>query len=186
MDLPDAQFAVRVRTIQIIAAALLFGVLMLAAVSIAVVQTSGPMGHRDADALPIVSLVALVMLATNLPLSLILPNVLMRNAVQRVAAGSWSVPPGVDPGVLATDEARLLAARQTVMIVGTALLEAVGLAAGIAYLVEGQAFAMIAVVVPVLVMIAQFPTREGMRTWLERHLALVAELRQLGGPFDVR
>ncbi len=184
MNLSEDQFAARVRTLQIIVAALVCGVVTLAVVALIIVNERGPAGRpQGPDGWPLISIMALVMLGVNVPLSVVLPGVLLRSAVQSIAAGKGNVATGPASELLTTDDGRLLAARQTTQIVASALLEAAGLFAGIAYLLEGQAFALGALAAVVLLMLWQFPTREGMRLWLERHLGIVAELRQLGGPF---
>jgi hypothetical protein len=183
MNFPEDQFARRVLTMQIIAAALVAAVVILGSVSLVMVNNNGPLGPAPAPgALPIISVVALAMLATCVPLSLIVPNTILRGAVQRIAAGTWKAPEGVDAAQFASDEAKLLAARQTTMIVGNALLEGAGTIACVAYMLEGQTFALTTAAVVVLFMVFQFPTQGRIREWLERHVALVTELRQLGGP----
>jgi hypothetical protein len=188
MSLPDGQFALRVRTMQIFAATLCGGVAIFAAIALYLVDQDGPLGQVPAPGdLPILSVAALVMLGICVPLGLFLPNMILRGTLQRIAAGTWTPPPvSVDaaagPSRYASDEARLLQARQTLMIIACALLESAGMLAAMAYLLEGQSFALTTTAVALALMLFQFPTQGRVRDWLERHVAIVAELRQLGGP----
>jgi hypothetical protein len=178
MNLPEDQFSRRVWTMQIIAATLIGGVVILAAVALYLVDTNGPMAPVPApDTWPILSVVALVMLATCVPLSIFIPNMVLRGMVQRIAAAK-SIGGG-QPGPFASDENSLLGVRQMTMIISFALLEGAGTMAGIAYMLEAQSFALTTVVVTVLFMLFQFPTQRRIREWLERHVVLVHELRQL-------
>jgi hypothetical protein len=97
--------------------------------------------------------------------------------VRQIVARTWTPPEGADPAQFAGDDAQLMAVRQTTMIVANALLEGAGMMACMAYLLEGQPFTLTIVAVLVVFMLFQFPTRERVRAWLERHLALVAESR---------
>jgi hypothetical protein len=190
MNCADELFARRVRTMQIMAAALIGGVVIFAAIVLYLVDQDGPRGQVPAAGdLPILSVAALVMLGISVPLSLFVPNIILRSALQRIAAGAPTPPAArtcveTDPTQHASDESRLLQARQTTTIVACALLEAAGMMAALAYLVEGQSFALTTTAVAVAFMLFQFPTQRRVRDWLERHLALVAELRQLGGPIN--
>jgi hypothetical protein len=170
----------RLRVMQIIAGALLASVAVFGVVSIVLVKEHGPFGGTDAeDALPILSIVAWVMLAGSCMFGMMWWNRPMLAVVERIAARP-------DPRLMqqphVTDDTELLAVRQVSMIVSLALLEAAGNMACIAYLIEGQSHVLVAVGVTVLLMLWQFPTRERVRAWLERHLAIIQELRDLGGP----
>jgi hypothetical protein len=183
MHLLDEIFAVRVRTMQIISAALIAGVVTLTGIMIIMVkQNDGPLAPPNADLPPLVSIIAVVSLAAGIGVRVILPNAILRGAMQRIA-GPSATPPSRDQ--CAGYEGSLLAVRQTTLIMANALLEGPALFCAIAYMLEGQAFTLAGVAVALVLMLWQFPTREGVRAWLERHLDLVLELRQLGGTFDV-
>jgi hypothetical protein len=177
MNLPEPQLATRVRVMQIIALALLFGVLTLCGVSLAVVQVNGPLAPPPEGAPRVITMVAMALFAIDVPLSFFVPAALLRGAIQRIAA---TTPHGTDAEQSARDEAALLGMRQVTLIIGNALLEAVAMLGSIAYLLEGQGFVLLAVVIPVLLMLWRFPTVEGTRYWLERYAGLMAELRALG------
>lgn len=182
MILPEVQFTRRVRTMQIIAAVLTGAVLTLAAVALYLVDTNGPMAPAPAPGTwPILSVTALVLLATCVPLSIVISNLMLRGMVQRIAAAKRTATGNRYPDPAASDEVSLLVVRQMTMIISFALLEGAGTMAGIAYLLEAQSFALTTIVVTVLFMLFQFPTQGRTREWLERHVVLVEELRQLGG-----
>jgi hypothetical protein len=187
MNIAEDLFALRVRTMQVVAGALIGGVAIFAAIAWYLVDQNGPLGQVPAPGeLPTLSVVVLALLGICVPLSLFLPNMILRGTLQRVAAGTWTPPPaniytGADPTLYASDEVRLLLARQTLMIVACVLLESVGMLATIAYVLEGQSFALTIAAVALALMLFQFPTQGRVRDWLERHLVIVVELRQLGG-----
>jgi hypothetical protein len=183
MNLSGDQLTRRVRTTQLVCATLLCSVLVVCGICVVIVENNGPLALAAA---PAISTVALVLLAFTFPLGLIVPNVMLRAAVQRIAAGTWTGPKGVDPRAYASDDARLLASRQRALVVSMALMEGSGTMGAMAYMLEGEWLALAAVGVSVVLMLWQFPTRASIRDWLERHLGLVTELRQLGEQFDVR
>src|ERR1022692_4910783 len=79
----------------------------------------------------------------------ILPDVVVKNQVQKIAAGTWT-PPGKDPktgdeiqaGVYANDASKLLSVNQTRAIIAAVLLEGAAFLGCIAYLIERQSVAL--------------------------------------------
>jgi hypothetical protein len=179
MSNPDHEFAVRLRVMQIIAAALLCGLLTMSIIAIVLVsQNGGPLGDGNPD-LPLVTIVIAIMFVSCLIARFVIVGPIVRSTVQRLAATQHSGDTAVG-----SDESALLVARHVTLIMSCALLEGAGLAAAIAYMVEGQGFALVLVLGAVIGLVAVFPTRAGTRNWLDRHLGLVAELRQLGASLD--
>ena len=111
------------------------------------------------------------------PLTVVLPAALTRAAVRQIATGSWQ-PPAARPGSFATDIGKLLAVRLNTLIVAMALLEGAAFFACIAYLLEGQAVALVAVGVALALMLVRFPTEARVRAWLEQQAERLAQLRQ--------
>lgn len=171
----------RLRTMQIIAGSMLVAVMALLAVSLylVLVQNNGQGLAAPAD-VPFISLMAVLVLAVDAPLALVFPGVQLSKALRQVAAGTWPLPPGADPLAFHTDIAKLLALRQTTMIVTLALLQGAGFLGGIAYLLEAQPVALAVAGVAFVFMLAGFPTEARVRAWLERQVELLAELRQQG------
>ena len=171
----------RLRVMQIIATALLLGVVIFLAIVLflVLVQNNGA-GMAPAGNVPMLSIVAVVLLIVQAPLALLFPAFLTRNALRQIASGAWRSPAGTDSANFGTDASKLLAARQTMMIIGLALLEGAALFGCIAYLLEAQPYTLAVVLVALLLMLVNFPTAERVRTWLERQIDQLAELRQRG------
>jgi hypothetical protein len=180
MNLPEDQFTRRVWTMQIIAATLIGGVVILAAIALFLVDADGPMAPPAAPGdWPIVSIVSLAVLAICAPLSIFISHMVLLGMVQRIAATGPTATGAGEPDPLARDEVTLLGVRQMTMIMSFAWLEGAGTMAGIAYMLEAQSFALTTAMVAVAFMLFQFPTQGRIRVWLERHVLLVHELRQL-------
>jgi hypothetical protein len=171
----------RLRIMQLIAGSLLAGVLALLAVVLYVVlvRNEGKGANPPPDRPP-VSLVAVLAVAVTAPLALVLPGIRTRAAVREIAAGTWRAPAD-SLRTFAGDADKLLHVRQTTMIIALALLEGAAFLGCIAYLNEAQPFALAAVAVPLLLMLATFPTEGRMRDWLQLQTGRIAEARQLGG-----
>jgi hypothetical protein len=177
----DGDLRGRIRVMQIIAAAMLVGVLFfLGFVLFQVhVQNRGP-NQTPPGQLPWISLLAVAMLAIQAPLALALPTIQARTAVRQIGAGTWRPQPGRDPSAYASDAGKLMAVRQTSMIIALALLEGVAFLGCIAYLLEAQPLALAVVAVCVVLMLLNFPTRGRVEAWLERQTAALEEMRLRG------
>src|ERR1051325_1414509 len=121
-DTDDILPAGRMPTMQIIAGALIMGVVSFLGVALFLVhqqrQGQGMVPPRD---LAILSLMAVVMAVTNIPLSFIVPSLVARAAVARIGADSGTTPVGSPPKAAASVAATLLGVWQTSMIIGMAL-----------------------------------------------------------------
>jgi hypothetical protein len=167
----DPLFPKRVLTIQIIAGSMLTGVLLAVGLMVFLVygQNNGHGMAPPAD-LPLISLIAVGMAVITFPLGLILPRIISRRAMQQIAVGTWTPPPNVDPASFSSDAAKLVAIRQSSMIIGLALLEGTGIFGAIAFLLEGQPFVLVVPSVAIVLMIVQFPTEGKMRAWVSEQL----------------
>lgn len=177
-DLLSAQ---RLRVMQIIAAALLVGVLIFLGVVLFLVQIQ----NNGAGAAPpgnmlLLSLLAVAFFAIQAPLSFIIPRFQTQTALRQIASGAWKSPPGASTTDFGTDASRLLAVRQTSMIVGLALLEGVAFFACIAYLLEAQPWVLIIILACVGLMLVSFPTEGRVRSWLSWQVDRLDELRRRG------
>jgi hypothetical protein len=173
----EALTPVRMRTMQIIAGALLTGVLLFIPIALVHVQLQQKAPVRD---LPVLSVVAVVMLASCAPLAFLLPAIRTRSALQRIAAGTWQTPPDLDPEQYANVPVRLLFIRQLNLLIGLALLEGAAFMGCIAYMLEAHPISAGVVGVAVGLMVLQFPTRGRVRVWLERQMDQLAQLRRRG------
>jgi hypothetical protein len=169
----------RLRIMQIIAGMLLMGVVVFLAIVLFIVfvQHNGQ-GTAPAKALPVVSLVAGAMFAVCAPLAFIVPGIMTGSALRQIVSGTWPIPPGGNPSEFATAGRKLLAVRQTTMLVGLALLNGTAFLGCIAYLLEAQALALGVVAVTVVLMLCKFPTEGRVRAWLDRQGEALAALRQ--------
>jgi hypothetical protein len=165
---PDDIPAAQLRTMQIIAGAMIWGVLTALAIFLFLALAQQ---HKSilvqAEDLHVVSLVAILLLLSNAPLALVLPGILTRNSLRQIASGAQPLD-------------QLLPLRQTTMIVSFALLEGAAMLGCIAFFLETHAATLVVVGLAVLLMLAQFPTRQRVRTWLARQLATLEELRISG------
>src|SRR6516165_8837437 len=167
-ELDDSAVAQRVRVMQVVAAALLMGVVALLGIAFYRVY-----GRPDEEAAPVpetpvLTIVAFVLLAACAGPSLLLPRLQTRKALQQIAAGTWQPPAKSDPKAFEGDTAKLLAIRQTVMIVSFALLEGPAFLACIAFLIEARPYVFAVVALAVAGMLRRFPTEGGVRAWLSQ------------------
>src|SRR5436190_20498579 len=104
----------RLRVMQIIAAGLLLGVLMFLVVALymVLIRNQGQ-GLAPPPGVPIITLLAGVMLVSNVPLSVIIPRTMTQNALKQMAAGTWKAPAGALPQDGTGDAVKLLLVRQT-------------------------------------------------------------------------
>ncbi|CAN5117000.1 hypothetical protein BH10PLA2_BH10PLA2_26390 [soil metagenome] len=183
------------RILQIITSALLLGVIVFTTVVVVLVANRNngaagaaagnpPLaGGAPADKTPIISFVAILMFATQVPLSFVVPGMQTREGLKKIAAETWSTPRGSNPAEFKTDAPKLLALRQTTLITSLAILEGAGFFAGVAYLLEMRPFVLAVVAVIVLQMLMNFPTEYRVRTWLETQadrLTLLRQQREVG------
>jgi len=167
----DTLLRQRLRVMQLIAAALILGVLFF--LGIVLFQRGA---EPPAGGVGIISLVAVLLLATNAPLAQVLPAILTRSALRRIASGTWQAPPGAAGGH-DSDAAKLLTVQQTAMLIGLALLEGVAFLGCVAYLLEGEAVALAVVGVALFLMVLNFPTEGRLRAWLQAQEDRLAALR---------
>jgi hypothetical protein len=169
------------RVMQIIAGALLLGVVIFLSIALVIVskRTNGPSIAPAAD-LPIISVVAAVLLAVQAPLAFIVPSLQTRTALRQIASGTWQLPPGANAAAFGTDNTKLLAVRQNTLLVSLALLEGVAFLGCIAYLLEAHLLVLGVALVAVLLMLVNFPTEARVRGWLERQTDQLVVLRQQG------
>jgi hypothetical protein len=168
----------RLRVMQIIVVALLLGVATITGIALyIVIVVTGGRGQAPPQDLPIITLVAGLMLATNVPLAFALPSMQLRSALRRMAARTRQADGGAGMGSGA-DVEELLAVRQVTLIVSLALLESVAFMAAIAYMMEAQEAALGIVGTIIVLMLAKFPTRDRLRMWLDRQLQRLNDLRQ--------
>jgi hypothetical protein len=171
----------RLRVMQIVAGILLLGVLVFLSVVLFIVHVrNNGAGIGPPRDLPLLSLLAVLFFAVQAPLAFVVPGLQTRSSLRQIASGNWRLPPGASETAFSTDASKLLAVRQTTMIVGLALLEGAAFLACIAYLQEAQLYVLGVVLAAVVLMLVIFPTEGRIRSWLERQADQLVELRELG------
>lgn len=181
----------RLRTMQIIAGALLVGVSSFFAVALFLVHGQhegkglGAQGKGNAPPpdFPIVTAVGVGWLAITAPLAFILPGTINRRLLPKVASGTWPPAGTVAPPPLGplTTGMKLLGVYQSTMIVGLALLEGTAFFGCIAYLLEASPWALGIIGIAVALQLLKFPTYSRVRSWLEQQALALAELRRQRG-----
>jgi hypothetical protein len=160
----------RLRTMQIIAAALPLAVFIFLSIALCIVQF-----QRDGQGLgqvggqPIVSLLALGTLAFMALVSLILPNTMVRQGLRRIAQRAFQAPSGLEASPTA-DVDMVMGLRQSTLIVSLALIEGPAFLGCIAYLLEGRVFVLGVVGLAIGLMLVRFPTQASVRAWMRQQL----------------
>jgi hypothetical protein len=173
----DSLLRSRVRVMQIILSAMFLGAVGLLVASLFVDLSRS----QRSENLPVVSLVAVLVAVTNIPLALMLPARIERSSLRVIVSGNWKPPAGIDPALYATDTAKLLAVRQTTMIMSAALLEGAAILGCIAFMLERTPWVLIVTAVTAGLLLAGFPTEGRVRAWLDQHTDLLNSLRQQEG-----
>jgi hypothetical protein len=167
----------RVRVMQIIAGALIAGVVLFLGLVLYLVHGQGNGPAPAAPGPPMITLVALAMFAGCALMAFLIPAALTRSALRRLADGTWQPPPGAAPQSYATTTDKLLMVRQAGLIIGMALLEGPAFTACIAYLQEAQPPALGVVGAALFLMLWSFPTTGRVRAWVERQSDALEQAR---------
>jgi len=160
----------RLLTMQIIAAALMIGVISFLGVVLFLVYAQQGGQGQMAGNLPIVSLVAIAMFVINTPLAVFLPNQMAKSALKQMTAA----------GGKEADIADLLNVRQTTMLISLALLEGTAFCACIGFLLDADTGSLVVVGLCLLLMLALFPTRNRVRNWLDKQMMALQDIRNTG------
>ena len=129
---------------------------------------------------PLSSVGAVGFMVVTTPLSFVFPTFVMHNMVRRIAKGDWRSP--ANGSVPDTDASKLLATRQTMLIVGLASSKEPAISPASPTLLEGNVLARWAVVVGLSLQIARFRRKPACETgwtsspseWLASGLSLDA------------
>jgi hypothetical protein len=182
--LADAQreYVARVTaTLQIIVAALAFGVLTFAGIALLVAVDAA--GAAGGPAQPLLTYIAAGAALVALVLSWIVPGLIAGSGRQAIAASepiSTATPMRDQPAANELgDVAPLLAAYQTRQIVRAAILEGAAFFCLISYIIEKQSLSLVAAGIMVLLLLGQFPTRSRVEDWIGGEMAAIEQLRQM-------
>jgi hypothetical protein len=198
------------RTSQIIAAALIAGVVMMLGMSVALAPSFGArpgaggavgVGRApEGDAGPgratgptdvggILTWIAVAFAAAGLTLSVLIPRRITDQNRRSIAAGTWVPPSGANreaPGTPApigpaspqSDRGKLANVYMTQFIVGAALNEGPAFLASLAYMIESHPVALGLALLLLGALIARFPTRARIASWIEGQQELLVRDRQ--------
>jgi hypothetical protein len=168
----------RLRTMQIIAGALLMGVAIFLGIVLTIVQVQrGGQGLGPPQSQPILSLMALGTLAFMAVTSVVLPNNMVRQGLRRIARGEFQ-PPSAAAASPTADAEQILGLRQVTLIVSLALIEGPAFLGCIAYLLEGRLYVLGVVGLALALMLIRFPTEGSVRAWMRQQLDWLEQARQ--------
>lgn len=176
-DSPPQVPAGQLRTMQIINFALVMGVVSFLA--FALFQRLGnpqPAANADFDFLPWIAIGMLAMGAIAGP---IIGMTIEKANLVKLAAGTWQPPEDSPAEHYASTEAKLLAGRQTGLIIRLALVEGPAFLAVLTYFTSGSLLGLATALVALLLLIAPFPTQGRTERWLERQQQRLTEMQQL-------
>lgn len=177
-DLSDDRIGPCVRTMQIIAFSLITGVVTFLGIACFMVFGQPQAQPPAANALPILSIMAAVMFAGMAPMSYVLPLIMTQASRQKIAAGTWQSPPGMDPSFFKTNSAKLLTVKQTTHVIRYAMIEGAAFFGCIAFIVERNPLVLGVVGVAILAMLLMFPTESGVRAWIAQQEKLIDPTRE--------
>lgn len=172
----------RLRTMQIIAIAMIMGVFGFLAVVVFVVQSNDQV-KAPLPGLPLMTIIAAGFFILAALLARFIAATQTRVLLRRIASGTWQTPRGMDASDYQTDAAKLLSVRQTTLLLSLAPLEGAAFFSGIAYLLEAQPLVLALTVLAIILMVLQFPTPNRVQAWMEQQSQRLAELRQQAGLF---
>lgn len=165
------------RTMQIIVGALCLGVLSF----LIVVLVIGSAKPQDQDSEPFLTYLAVGMAVGAIVVSIFLPSIILRSSPANTAN------PVVDDarlvganGMASENIGRFAQLYQTQLIIRCAILEGAAFFCLVGYMIEQQMFGLVAAVVLLLVMLANFPTRSRVESWIDARLIEKEQLQQLG------
>ena len=169
----------RLRTMQIIALALLMGLIIFLGMVVVLVQQRGG-GPQNPGVEPIISYMAFGFFVLMVLLWSFLPARAAQIQVRKIAAGTWKPLQGM-PATANPLAFALLTILQTKDIIGRAMLEGPAFFGCIAYLTEAQPVVLAVPGGALLLMLLTFPSRLRVELWLSQQQAVVDEIRQTGG-----
>jgi hypothetical protein len=165
----------RVRTAQIIAGALIMGLVSFGAIAVAIQIMQKPLpGQAQFTRMPIISYVAFYLFVIQVPLSFFIPQIVTRTTVAKLVKTGDKVQ--ASPSSNLSD--LLWAIFQSSLIIGLAMLDGAGFFAGIAYLLEGLPGVLVILAAVVLMMLLRFPTSNRVQAWMVQQADLMEQLRQ--------
>lgn len=152
------------QVLQIIAGSLLSGVLTFLTITFVIRSGKGLFAPQPWEVVPpggMLTAIGLAMAALMIVLAFVVPRQVASGLRKQIAPGAPSAGSDAFFGVY-----------QTQMILGLALLEGAAFFNAIAFLLEGHIPSLLAFGVLVALMLARFPTRAGVASWVEDQAGL--------------
>ncbi len=175
----DEQVLIKsLRMMQIIAAALVIGLVNTCLIAILFISPKPVPPNPQADAVPVLTAIAVAAFVALVPLSFLLPRLIAKKYVGRIVTGNWQPAQNADPVWSTTIFGQLLSTRQAASIVGLALLEGVGFLACVACMIEHRMIVMAVAAAIVVLMLLRFPTANKLRSWIAQQADEIDLLRQ--------
>lgn len=168
-DIDEGVMRQHLATARLIVTALIAGVLVFLTIGVFMVEIRRPGGPPMPQGnQKVVTLVSMALFLIQVPLSFVLPRVMLRGSLKKLAAERRQP---------AEDLPRLLGLRQASLILGMALLEGVAFLCCVGYLTEGHRIALVLAGFVLLLMLFRFPSETGTRLWLEMRWSELEDLR---------
>ena len=168
----DDAFRIPCRVMRIIAGSLLAGLCLFTGLAVFLVNQGGQPAPGGAfGGLPVISLLSCALAAMNLILSIVIPRAVARNNLRQMATHGDTSP------TAGTGAATIIGLWQSTRIIGFALLEGAGFFGAVAYLVERHWLGLAVALESAIVILLRFPTEAGARAWVQRHEAMLDEMR---------
>lgn len=165
----EVRTAKTVRVLQIIV-----GAMCLGAIAFLVVAWFAPMTRKSDQ--PVLSYLAPAIGLVAVPLSFVLPVIMMGQARRKIAGGELGANlPSNNP--VPTEKDQLYGTFSTVTIMGSSLLQGALLLAILAFMIERQSIALATALVLLLLLLARIPTRHRVDVWIEEQTRLIERIR---------
>lgn len=175
-------FTPRIRSLQIIAGALILGVLAFAAVAVFLAPEFAG-GQPDQALFHILLGVSVFLLLQAVVLGILLPPRLEHSAMSRIANGTWLPAklsgslPGVPAGYFDSDAGKLLGIYHSTTVIRLALFEGAAFTGIMTYLLSQNLLGLVVPGLAVGAMAALFPTATNAKQWLESRLEKLERMR---------
>lgn len=165
-----------VRVMQIIAAALIMGVLTFLCYALYHIHLRNNGQPPLNAALGPLDLVLWLFAAISIVMSFVMPRLMTRMQLQRLVAGTWTPAAPGEAGQFASVTSKLTAIRQTGLIIGLALLEGPAFFALTAYLLNAAPASLGIAIFCLLLMALQFPTLGRVQDWIDNQADVITEM----------
>ncbi|MHB8862503.1 MAG: hypothetical protein ACYC6N_08870 [Pirellulaceae bacterium] len=167
-----------VRTLQFIILTLAAGVLAFALIVFLLPQGGVKPWNAKAIVSQLMAGISVVMILSRV----FVPPLIAQSGRQKIASGTWPAPGnGGGPDSPTTEEGKLLAIFQMQAILGSALLEGAAFCNLVAFLLEGQSYSLLLVLLLLSGILAGIPTVHSLEGWLEQQRRRMHETQDLAG-----